>query len=337
MQQINYSDFAISRKFGNFATPKKLNRSTAIVPADIISKAESENVTTEDLQRLKLPTYVYQTCVTIHGEWSKTGDARYIHVNANGSIELAWLCIDREKVRRVHETLSLSGMGYKLEEKRTGRYFTRSVIHENIDSLRDAMIKAKEIENRLTTVKGFWGSVSFAAYKTFLGITSETIIYVYGVLETSVTALIEAITGKSMAELKPLIEQGTKERDERNRKIEQDHEEWKKRHDARIQEMIQDDKRLSAAIAHLPITAGIMSGVTVTIALAKLPTDGWREDSKYRYVFYKFVKNGSFGRVVYAKAVSDHLSLDSLQWVEEKQTKVEDINRLIRKGRQFTS
>ena len=118
---------------GNFATPKKLNRSGKIVPQSYIDKIEDAEVTSIMLEELykTVPIFIYKTCVTIHGtlpkiETTRIGRYKNVIQNNNGSLEIRYSAIDYTVKWQTAQYLTLVDDWNKNENSTTGIYFFKS-------------------------------------------------------------------------------------------------------------------------------------------------------------------------------------------------------------------
>lgn len=118
---------------GNFATPKKLNRSGKIVPQSYIDKIEDAEVTSIMLEELykTVPIFIYKTCVTIHGtlpkiETTRIGGYKNVIQNKNGSLEIRYSAIDYTAKWQTAQYLTLVDDWHKNENSTTGIYFFKS-------------------------------------------------------------------------------------------------------------------------------------------------------------------------------------------------------------------
>ena len=127
-----------------FDTPKKLNRSSKAVPAEIVQQLEDGTFSSEMLEDLgrSFPIFKYKTCVTIHGHWpevirERIGGYKNVIQNKNGSLEIRWSAIDQEKVSQLVEAVRIK-RDWSYSEDSTGRSFykARPVTKETIGQVR---------------------------------------------------------------------------------------------------------------------------------------------------------------------------------------------------------
>jgi len=118
---------------GNFATPKKLNRSSKIVPQTYIDSIEESEVTSAMLNELNkiVPIFIYKTCVTIHGilpkiETERIGRYKNVIQNKNGSLEIRYSAIDYTAKFQTGYFLNMVEGWNRNESSTTGIYFFKS-------------------------------------------------------------------------------------------------------------------------------------------------------------------------------------------------------------------
>lgn len=112
------TDF-LTRYVGNYSTPKKLNRSSKKIPAEIVDKIESGEITSADLVMLstEFPIFKYKTCITIHGSFpdisiQHIGGYKNIIQNANGSLEIRYNAIDYKKKSQLYGMIKSHGWSW---------------------------------------------------------------------------------------------------------------------------------------------------------------------------------------------------------------------------------
>lgn len=136
MENINFTDkeqVFYNKYIGNFATPKKLNRSTKSLKPEYIDKIEAGEVTSQLIKEISqiVPVFTYKTCLTIHGnlpeiERSRIGGYKNIIQNKNGSLEIRYSAIDSHIKREISHIFRVMESEYNTKENSTtGRYFEK--------------------------------------------------------------------------------------------------------------------------------------------------------------------------------------------------------------------
>lgn len=120
-----------NKYFGNFATPKKLNRSNKNLTTEEIDHIESGYLTSEFITKLskKLPVFTYKTCITIHGNLPEiqrqyVGGYKNLIQNKNGSLEVRYSAIDNRLKKDIARFISPYGWN-KREDSTKGIYFEK--------------------------------------------------------------------------------------------------------------------------------------------------------------------------------------------------------------------
>lgn len=106
-----------------FDTPKKLNRSSKAILPQTVEQLEDGIFTSEMIKELakSYPVYRYRTCITVHGLWpeverTRIGGYKNVHQNQNGSVEIYYSAIDKEKINRIREGLEGTGTAWRYSE-----------------------------------------------------------------------------------------------------------------------------------------------------------------------------------------------------------------------------
>lgn len=194
---------------GTFATPKKLNRSSKLIPAHYLESIESGIITSKMLEELNtiVPIYVYKTCITVHGALpqiniSRIGGYANVIQNANGSVEFRYSAIDY-KIKK--ELAKLLKEVYTIRENSThGIYFEICKSFRNKEEAISYINTERERINT-TTLQGIKARLTVSGYYYF---------GTYYVFTTLIPLLIEGdainiasqLTGKSTLELIELQE-----------------------------------------------------------------------------------------------------------------------------------
>lgn len=127
----------IKRTIG-FDTRKKLNRSKRKISENIISEIEDKGLDIERLESLKLPYFVYQGQITLHGDFKDLSPNRLfgyknILLNKNGSVGIKYNAIDYSKKSEIRKYASLSKWNVQINSTGfTMTYYTRTDTKEMI-------------------------------------------------------------------------------------------------------------------------------------------------------------------------------------------------------------
>lgn len=128
-EQVFYNKY-----IGNFATPKKLNRSKSNLPANLIETIEAGEVTSEAIKQAAqiVPIYTYKTCLTIHGnlpeiQMQRIGGYKNLIQNKNGSLEIRYSAIDYTAKKQIQKYIGYgsSKNWCSKENSTTGIYFEK--------------------------------------------------------------------------------------------------------------------------------------------------------------------------------------------------------------------
>ena len=120
-----------NKYFGNFATPKKLNRSNKQLSPNEVEAIEAGDLTSNFITELskKLPVFTYKTCVTIHGnlpdiQRQYVGGYKNLIQNKNGSLEVRYSAIDNKLKKQIARYIAPYGWNKK-EDSTRGIYFEK--------------------------------------------------------------------------------------------------------------------------------------------------------------------------------------------------------------------
>lgn len=120
-----------NKYFGNFATPKKLNRSSKQLSHEDVEAIEAGEVTSQFISELakKLPVFTYKTCITIHGNLPEIqrqyiGGYKNLIQNKNGSLEVRYSAIDNGLKKEIARYIAPYGWSKK-EDSTRGIYFEK--------------------------------------------------------------------------------------------------------------------------------------------------------------------------------------------------------------------
>lgn len=299
----------IKNTIGRIDTPKKLNRSTKTVPQELVDKIEDGNLDHETLKALtkNYPTFWYQTCLTIHGNWpevaiKRIGGYRNIIQNKNGSLEVRWTAIDTERKKNIHDLLYLLKSKYHLKTDSQGSTVSRStmVTKETFEAKKAEMMQAIDRIKNLN----IYGGYNLGLYN-YWGAN-------YLVLEIAVSSIPQGQDLEFVCSLEQVTEaqiearKAEKVKEDLERKAEQ--EQRREAQKAKVQD-------LTKAIECYPLCEDLTKGILVKVV---------QTAKGFAYKFYKQTETGSFGRIKYATGYSTTPDLPELT-ERPKQEKLNDI------------
>jgi len=311
----------------NFATPKKLNRSTKAIPQTIVEQLENRLFTCEMIEDLKkqYPIYHYKSCITIHGNWgevntSRIGRYKNIHQNQNGSLEVYYSAIDRQKIDTIRKNLeSVNCQKYYFLENSTDRVFrySKTITKETAQELRDEFLNET---NRIKNLNIFGTVHCYISPKMWGGADIVLDIRPLAIPETQVLNVCYMLAGIS-----PENWHQTQLNVERERAIQQEinNAEQAKRDEERRQENEKQKEKLTLhylpKIEHLK-PGTIHEGIIVTIKEERFGND-------LNFVYSKIDGKGAFGKTKWSTAKSPEFIADpnQLNWVAQKQAPIKEI------------
>lgn len=137
--RIRTTDTLFSNNSG-FDTRKKINRSDKQVSKELLDKIE-EGITIEELDKIDLPIFKYQTQITIHGQFGELTRERIhgykmVFQNKNKSIGIKWNAIDIKKKRHIYKYLRKIGYSIRFT---SNEYYASKIMHyteENYETLK---------------------------------------------------------------------------------------------------------------------------------------------------------------------------------------------------------
>lgn len=143
-----------NKYFGNFATPKKLNRSNKQLSTAEVEAIEAGEVTSQFISELakKLPVFTYKTCITIHGNLPEiqrqyVGMYKNLIQNKNGSLEVRYSAIDNQLKKDIARYIAPYGWSKK-EDSTRGIYFEKQCRTSNkAEALSILETFKQEVEN----------------------------------------------------------------------------------------------------------------------------------------------------------------------------------------------
>lgn len=308
-----------------FDTPKKINRSDARVPQTVIDEIESGAFTSESIEALvrsKIPVFKYRTCITIHGnfpavETTSIGGYKNIHQNGNGSLEVYYSAIDTEKIERVRELIAGTGAGWHFYSNSSARGFqiAKQITKETLQQVRNEL---QPIAERVTRANIYGHTCLYIGrdmFRTFLCLDVNILAIPADQVNTFAQTL-HGLEPDQYAErrAKYLTEQAAEEK----RRAEQDAAWTAEYHRLKAEYTKLMQTEFAPKIAGFKDCSDLNAGTLVRI--------GTTADNKPYFLFYRVTGKGSFGRVTWQRAKSLELNLDALEWQDQKQQKLSEIN-----------
>ena len=292
-----------NRYIGNFATPKKLNRSSKKITEDILNEIEEGNISSLTIKNISLsfPVFVYKTCLTIHGnmpEISRTriGGYKNLIQNKNGSLEIRYSAIDYKQKKLISQYLKNSEYN-SMENSQTGIYFIKTKRTED---------KAEAIKI-LNELKLEAENFNITGLKAKLNVTGYNYFGRYYLSLYVMPLIIEAeplhIAAK-LSNLEPsyILEKYNKEQQEireRQQKAEQLNNDRKEAKLA-AKTLIEDKYPFQSIMP-------ILGNIYIVPIVLNSGASGYR--------FYKVEKLGSFGRVILGTYCSSLMELDKTKFL----------------------
>lgn len=311
-----------------FHTPKKLNRSSKLITAETVEQLEDGIFTSEMIDQLagEYPVYRYRTCITVHGIWpevsrTRIGGYKNVHQNQNGSVEIYYSAIDKEKINRIREGLQGTGTAWTYSESSTGRNFhiMKAITKETLQSIREEL----EPLGKELAEMNIYGFINLYVARTPWGQAYLVLsLHPLAIPETEVSKLILKLSGQPSWEAYEQTRAAYKaQQEEDRRQREQEYEATRQRIAAEQAKAKQElETRYRPQVAHLKECRDLSKGILVGIATSSTTP-------QIQFVFYRKDGNGSFGRVKYSKALSPVLNAKELQWKEMKQAPEAEILR----------
>lgn len=315
-----------------FDTPKKLNRSRKEIPADIIESLEAGNFTAEDIQTLsrKFPIFRYRTCITVHGSWpavsiTRIGGYKNVHQNQNGSVEIYYSAIDREKIKHIYNVIKAQGPAnpWRYSENSTSRnfYIQKPITRETLQQVRAEL---EPLGKRLAELP-IYGYLNLYVAQTPWGQSFLVLsLHPLAIPQEQVSKLIFELTGLDEAGQKAALE--AKEEQERQEKIKIEETLKRYREEGERQKAEAEKKRseLIPQIEHLEKCNDIKRGILVKVSSGVSSYGGRKEPE---FIFYRYDGPGAFGRVKISTARSANYNLKGLDWQEAKQRTKEELQK----------
>lgn len=308
---------------GKFDTPKKINRSTAEIPADIVESLEAGDFTTEMIDELstRFPIFRYRTCITVHGLWpsvvrERIGGYRNVIQNKNGSVEVRYSAIDSKKIDAVRELVYRER--FRFSEDSNSRSFTwaQVITKETFAAVREQM---EPVARELTGLN-IYGHVNLYIgedmFRKFLCVS----VYPLAVPQTEIENMAVMLTGKSIDVL----------RVERDQRIEAERIENERREQERKERQAANAKRQAELVAELrdvfkPQIAHLDTAKKLEVGRTYVKPFLDSSRNALRFVYYRIDSNGSFGRVNWSKGFSDKFSdVKEVEFKEQTQKKLKE-------------
>ena len=327
-------------EFGQkFATPKKLNRSTKNIPENVLQQLEDGLFTAEMINELAatFPIFHYRSCITIHGSWNDInrthiGYYKNVHQNKNGSVEIYYSAIDRQKIITIRENLKqVANVGWYFIENSTDRVFRLS---ESItkETLTDLKIKYTAIAQRVKEAN-IYGFANLYIQPTLWGGHYITLdIHPLAIPEAEIWNFCHKLTGLNVDQWKHTAAEVTKQKliseAENKAASEAAATERANRQAAQIALL---NATYKPQIAHLQ-DGSIQDGTIVKLA------EKWNsEASKYEGFIFNYFRidgKGSFGKTKWSKATSevftaDLTTLEFLPQTERKAAELKQVGKLV--------
>jgi hypothetical protein len=176
----------------NIDTPKKLNRSEAKVPIDVINEIETKGMSLERLESLGLPIYKYQTQITVHGNFDgltkeRVGGYKNLTLNQNKTLGIRYNAIDAEKKKIISKALNLDRK-YNEEESKGGFRANMDSKGFTISKYKTTSEKSKAIE-----ISNEFKAEANALPYNFIGNKYVNIYSIYGMYYIEYTIHLNAI------------------------------------------------------------------------------------------------------------------------------------------------
>jgi hypothetical protein len=286
MEFTNKEQVFYNKYIGNFATPKKLNRSTTFLPDNIINIIEEGKITSTLINQTAsiVPVYTYKTCLTIHGnlpaiERNRIGSYKNLIQNKNGSLEIRYSAIDYEAKKQISKYIGYGNAWSCKENSSTGIFFEKVKIADDRATALNILAELKtEVEN--FNIDGMKAKVYCAGYNIwgrYYLVLSVHPLTIHGnplsIAATLTEQTEDAILTRIEAERKEAAIQDEKRQQERN---------------AREANKATAASKLSS-LKKEPIQP-IEGKIYISPVIFTNGLPGYR--------FYKVVKKGTFGRFI---------------------------------------
>lgn len=182
------------------------------MPVGLLKELSSDGLTLERVDELLsegYDIYRYQTQLTVHGVCKEVlPEIRFgyktLTVNKNGSVGVRWIGVDRAKKLGIISVLKQ--FGWSGVSNSTDLRPQLSARHQTFREAADACLEYKKIMDRVDS-KLFYGSYSiYVLQSPYFGFISVLDLYINGILEANIPAVLEAIVGMSYTDIHKAVE-----------------------------------------------------------------------------------------------------------------------------------
>jgi hypothetical protein len=229
------------KDIGSFDTPKKINRSSKSIQAEILDSLESGTFTYEMLMELKktFPVFYYRTCITIHGAWPSVrrqyiGSYKNVIQNQNGSLELRHTAIDVAKKEELKKWIyllqgTILPFKFSYHKDSTGDSFQAIIDYNRKD---EVVPFIKEMRERLSKVKSLYGGISASVFNFYGSLMIVCVFSPYAFAGKDMDNILCALSGFDKDHITVLKKQALKQQEEARAKREKEEAEAKARAEA---------------------------------------------------------------------------------------------------------
>lgn len=198
----------------SFSCDKKhrLNTTAKTLPVGLLKELSSDGLTLERVDALLsegYDIYRYQTQLTVHGVCKEVlPEIRFgyktLTVNKNGSVGVRWVGVDRAKKLGIISVLKQ--FGWSGVSNSTDLHPQLSARHQTFKEAADTCLEYKKIMDRVDSTL-FYGSYSiYVLQSPYFGFISVLDLYINGILEVNIPAVLEAIVGMSYTDIHKAVE-----------------------------------------------------------------------------------------------------------------------------------
>ena len=205
-----------------YDTRKTNNRNSSVfISEDLISKIESEGITSEELNSIGTTIFKYQNQITVHGNFgtSKTiriGGYQNIIVNGNGSMGVKYNAIDAAKKNDIYSAIKICYPNFTTIKNSTEWCAFSATILHSLDDMKNIIDKYVAIKDRIQKDLCV-GTYSIYTGQNFLGVFVCMAISIDCILQENVIPFIESLCGKSYGEITEIREELKLKREEEQR------------------------------------------------------------------------------------------------------------------------
>jgi len=310
-----------------FATPKKLNRSTRLIPENVLESLESREFTFEMIEELKtkFPIFHYKSCLTIHGYWGEVttkriGYYKNIHQNKNGSLEVYYSAIDVDKIKNIRNNLfSVNCKKWYYLDNSTDRVFrySKPITPETAIALREEFLNET---NRIKALAIYGTIHCYISPKLWGGADIVIDIRPLAIPENqvqNVCYMLAGIASDNWHQVQLNVER------ERAIQEEKDHQEQAERQAAR--DKIKNETEQKMKLIYLPKIEHLKPGTIQQGIVVTIKED--RYSPELMFVYSKIDGKGAFGKTKWSTAKSPEFISDpsQLNWEAQKQSPIKEI------------